>query len=187
MRDFSIPDSKLCREARAASAAAVPVWLASHSERAFLLGRAYASHERIDFDEEALYVAALFHDIGLTETHLDTSQAFLETSSRVLSRFLDGRHVTPERASVMTEAIELHMRPWPSWSKGPVVALLHIGAWMDATGLRRSTVADDARLIAAQRPRDGFDGHFRSSVIKSIGSVRSCVGLMLPRRAVPVV
>ncbi|MFN7135018.1 MAG: HD domain-containing protein, partial [Myxococcales bacterium] len=65
------PDTPLVREATALARATLSPAVFNHSQRTFLLGAAWASKRRIDFDEEALQLAALFHDFGLLPPHRD--------------------------------------------------------------------------------------------------------------------
>src|SRR5690242_19169140 len=97
----------------------VPGPLARHSVRCYLLGRAYAHARSITFDDEALALAALFHDFRLTPAHRDRSRAFMHASAAVLRTFLDARGVARDRADAMSRAIVHHMQPFPRWSFGP--------------------------------------------------------------------
>src|SRR5688572_8463310 len=124
-----------------------PPAVKNHSIRTFLLGRAYARKRGVELDEEALCVAALFHDMGLLPHHLDPQKPFTQTSSELLAEFLEDRSFPESNARVLRDAILLHMLPFPRWSRGPIAGLLQIGAWMDATGLRKWGVRQSAREI----------------------------------------
>jgi hypothetical protein len=154
-----------------------PAAVKNHSIRTFLLGRAYARVRRIDFDEEGLCIAALFHDFGLFPHHLDRKKPFTQISSELLDEFLEDRAVAASKARVLKEAILLHMQPLPRWSRGPTAGLLQVGAWMDATGLRKWRVRRTAREIERAFPRLGFSLSFPPLLIKSIGSPRVCLDL----------
>ena len=43
-----------------------------HSTRVYLFGALTGVRKRLKFDPELLYVGAMFHDIGLTETFRDS-------------------------------------------------------------------------------------------------------------------
>jgi hypothetical protein len=73
------------------------------------------------------------------------------------------------------------MQLLPRWSKGPVVGLLQVGAWMDASKFRSGSV--EPGLIArieTEFPRSAFDTEFRARLIASFGSLRACARLVFP-------
>lgn len=171
----------MVREAQEILKAAAPLCVVNHSDRAFLLGRAWGAARKIgEIDEEGFYLAALFHDLGLCEHYRDTSRAFQLNSSRALKDFLEGKKTPLERITPLAEAIEFHMQVRPRWASGNVAGLLQIGAWMDLMALRRWAIWSDAKQIAAALPREGIDLQFPKLLAGSIDSVASCVGLMAP-------
>lgn len=177
----TFPDSPLATEAEQIATAAYGAGMMNHCKRTFLLGKAYATVRGADFDEEGLYLAALFHDLGLCESHRDRSRPFTRCGSQALRGFMDQHDEPAPRAAVLAEAIDLHMQLLPLWGRGEVVGLLQVGAWMDMTGLRRWSVSDQARQIAQALPREGFGMvAFNFALLGSIGSAASCIGLLAP-------
>lgn len=175
-----LPDTKITREADRVIQAALPADLRHHSVRTHLLGRAWAGKKKISFDEEDLYLAALFHDVGLCESHRDPSRPFTANSVRALRAFTVSQTIAPGRVNAMAEAIEFHMQLLPRFSRDPVVGLLQVGAWMDLTGLRKRKVAGEARLIEQVWPRQNIARQFPLYLIRSVGSMRACTGLLHP-------
>src|SRR5262245_50372354 len=108
-----LPDTALVLEAEAAVAAILETAVLQHSRRAFLLGRAYAQAKAIDFDEEDLCLAALFHDVGLFVR--PRGMPFPLASSRSLKEFLDARGLDRARVAAMVDAIDFHMQLRPRW------------------------------------------------------------------------
>ena len=185
---LTLPDTALVAEARSIIEAAAPPSLVAHSLRACLLGGAYGRARAMDFDEEGLLLAALFHDLGLCDGHVDGGRAFTFVSSDALRGFLAARGAPAARITPLCEAIELHMLLLPRFSAGAVVGLLQVGAWMDVTGLRRRAVPDAARAIAAAHPRGDLAPVFRRRLLRSLGSASACLGLIAPglaRRPAP--
>jgi hypothetical protein len=177
---ISIPDTALAQEASAIVRAVLPQSILHHSYRTFLLGRCYAERRRIVFDDEGLFLAALFHDLGLSDAWSDTSRAFTEIGATYVRAFLSERG-TPERGAALAEAIELHMQLLPRWSYGSEAGLLQVGAWMDAVGLRSRRLGRiSINEIEQAFPRGAFKKEFRSRILGSIGSIRSCVHLIFP-------
>lgn len=174
------PDTPLVQEARVMLERAAPQQIVAHSLRCFLLGRAYGRKQRLDFDEEGLLLAALFHDLGLCEGNRNPKLPFPIVGSRALRDFLTERGVPAERIGPLAEAIDFHMQMVPKWQKGPTAGLLQVGAWMDITGLRQWSVSREARAITEAYPRGALRLSFYATVLRSIGSVGSCVGLLFP-------
>ncbi len=175
-----IPDTRLVTEAKAIAKAALTSTLYHHSVRSFLLAQAYADTRELSFDEEGLYVVALFHDLGLADRYRNRAQPFQLVSSALLAQFLSDHQLSTQRSRVLTEAIDFHMQVMPRWSKGVEVGLMQIGAWMDITGLRRWSIRDAARQIDARYPRGPLIVEFSKQLVRSLGSCRSCIGLLHP-------
>ncbi len=176
------PDTALAREGRAIVSAVLSPAVLNHSLRAFLLGGAHARRSGIDFDDEGLYLAALFHDLGLFPGHRAAGEAFQLASSRELRVFLESHGVPAARIGALTDAIDFHMQLLPRWSRGNVAGLMQVGAWMDVTMLRRWSVRKEARDIARAYPREGIDLEFPRRLLATFTSLAACGGLLLPER-----
>jgi hypothetical protein len=177
-----VPDTTLAREGRAIVSAVLSPAVLNHSLRAFLLGGAYARRFGIDFDDEGLYLAALFHDMGLFPGHRGPGQAFQLASSRELKTFLEAQNVPAARIRPLVDAIDFHMQLLPRWSRGNVAGLMQVGAWMDVTMLRRPAVRREARAIAQAYPREGIDLEFPRALLGTFTSFAACGGLLRPER-----
>ena len=175
-----LPDTPLVTEAMRIVQNDLTTEVLRHSQRAFLLGRAYAKSKRIAFDEEDLLLAALFHDLGLSDAHADPTRAFTEIGAEQVQGFMAAR-ADRTRGARLADAISFHMQLLPRWSKGPVAGLLQVGAWMDASGLRKRTVSRETLAeVQAAFPRVGFDAEFRRRFKRSLGSPRACLRLLCP-------
>ena len=71
-----IPDSAVVREATELVGAATDELLFNHSRRAYLWGMLHGVRLGLEPDPELLYVAAMFHDLGLTPKFRRTDQRF---------------------------------------------------------------------------------------------------------------
>jgi hypothetical protein len=176
MHDF--PDTALIRPARATLERLAPGAIVQHSTRAYLYAAAYGRKKNLEFDDEGLALAAIFHDLGLTPELCDPSKPFTFVSSRALRLYLEERNVDADRINLLCDAIEQHMQLFPRFSRGNEVGLLQVGAWMDVTGLRRWAI--DSKPIKQAHPRQGFDLLFPATLLRSIGSFRACAGLLFP-------
>jgi hypothetical protein len=179
--NHDLPQTPLTREALTRVSAAVDPVILQHSKRSYLLAKAYARNKQIGFDDEGLCLASLFHDLGLSPSLRERGVAFPRTSSGLLAEFLAERGVVEERILPLVDAIDFHMQLLPRWSKGNVAGLMQVGAWMDATGLRRRAVKAEAALIADEIPRADFDRVFRGRLWESLTSWGACVGLLFPK------
>ena len=174
------PDTELAREAAERLRAVASPAVFNHSMRCWLMGRAWAARRGVEHDDEGLFLAALFHDLGLCAAHRDRRRPFPTVGSRLLRDFLAAREVAPERLGRLVDAIDHHMQPLPRWSKGPDAALLHIGAWMDITWLRRLAIRGEAGPILRAWPRLGIHWRFPCALLAAQGSIGAAVGLLFP-------
>ncbi|MCG3174404.1 MAG: hypothetical protein GMKNLPBB_02638 [Myxococcota bacterium] len=155
--------------------------LINHTARTWLLARAWADQHRIRHDAECLAVAALLHDLGLCPARSGRRGPFTWAGADAAREILirGGCEVLAPPAA---RAIELHMRPWPTWSAGAEAGLLHVAAWMDITRARSWRLPRDQRTdIARAWPRAGIDWRFPFWLASSVGSLQSVTGLLAAR------
>jgi HD superfamily phosphodiesterase len=124
--------------------------LLNHSLRAYVWAAADGMARGIGFDPELLYVAAMFHDIGLVPAFDSHTVAFEEAGGQVARVFAAGAGWPPERRERLSEVIIRHM--WPQ-----------VDVSMDPEGhlLARSTAAE----IAGRNLDDWADG-FKAEVLE---------------------
>ena len=79
---MEFPDTTLIKRAEAYVRPLLSEATLSHSERSFLYGREYGRAKRLHFDEETLYLASLFHDVGLGRP--EKGKVFQEVKQRPL-------------------------------------------------------------------------------------------------------
>ena len=83
--DVVIPDSLLAREVAQLIRDTESELLFNHSTRVYLWGALLGKRKGIPFDSELLYVASMFHDIGLTSAYRDGADT-------LRAHCLTGRH-----------------------------------------------------------------------------------------------
>src|SRR3984893_18732467 len=71
-----VPDSKLAREATELVRDTESVLLFNHSTRVYYFGSLAGKRRGLKFDAELLYIAAMFHDMGLTRLFSSQSERF---------------------------------------------------------------------------------------------------------------
>jgi len=152
-----IPDSRLANEATELVRAAESPLLFDHSLRVYLFGSLRGRRRNLNFDPELLYVAALFHDLGLVEGHRSQEERFEVDGANAARQFLDQHGVPAETVRVVWDAIALHTTPGiPAW-KEPEVALLTAGVELDVIGVGFDEIDATVReQVLAAFPRVDF-------------------------------
>ncbi|WP_433545181.1 HD domain-containing protein [Streptomyces sp. CA-294286] len=155
--DIEIPDSALAREASDLVRDTAGPLLYDHSLRVFLFGALRGRYRQLAFDPELLYVAALFHDLGLTRKYSASRQRFEIDGAEAAHDFLLRHGLPPERARLAWTAIALHTTPEIPHRMEPEVALVTAGVEVDVLGLGFDEVDDAQRdAVVAALPRPDF-------------------------------
>jgi hypothetical protein len=138
--------------------------LLNHSLRSYLWGVMYGKAHGIAFDDELFYVAALFHDTGLTEAFDSHNLPFEEAGGLLGWVFGMGAGWPAERADRVTEIIVLHMRGDVSPADDPESHVLQVATSWEVVGRRPEEFPPEARAgILARYPRLGFGREFLAS------------------------
>ena len=83
-----IPDSRIAREAAELVRQHESEMLFNHSVRVFLFGAMKGIRQNLKFDSELLYIAALFHDLGLVEAYHTETKRFEVDGADAAREFL---------------------------------------------------------------------------------------------------
>ncbi|WP_181188440.1 HD domain-containing protein [Actinopolyspora mortivallis] len=164
-----IPDSTFAREARALTARHGPEFLLRHCERTYVFGRLATDAAGLRVREDLAYVAALLHDLGLTERY-GGRRRFEVEGAEVAYDWARSGGLADEEACVVWDAIALHTSMGIAERKSPECALVHWGAGTDIHGGgldRLDPVLVDEVLAAF--PRDGFVGSMAEAVETAAG------------------
>jgi hypothetical protein len=138
--------------------------LLNHCVRSFLWGTMYAAAHGIAFDDELYWVAALLHDMGLTEAFDSHRLPFEEAGGQLAWVFGVAAGWPAERAARATEIIVLHMRDDVSPSVDPESHLLQVATRWEVVGRHPEEFPPDARAeMLARYPRLGFGPEFLAS------------------------
>jgi len=127
-----LPDTEPATIARARVAEFTPDFLMDDSERSYLFGWALLGD--IDVDDEAGYIAALFHDAGLTDRYAGV-EPFGIRSAAIATEFLREHDIVGDRAQAVVDSITLHLDPTTA-AREPQIAIVHLGSAADVVGLR---------------------------------------------------
>ncbi|MFD0903134.1 HD domain-containing protein [Actinomadura sediminis] len=143
--EFDAPDTDLTRRAYDHVFATGTAALAGHSVRAYLFGRALGERRGLrpgtDYDDEALLLACLLHDLGLTEGG-DGDQRFEVDGADRAASFLRDRGMDEERVRVVWEAIALHTSQGIAHRMRPEIALTHAGSGADVLAFGADALPD---------------------------------------------
>jgi hypothetical protein len=160
-----VPDSKLAREATELVRDTESVLLFNHSTRVYYFGSLAGKRRGLQFDAELLYIAAMFHDMGLTRLFSNKSERFEVDGANAARAFLRRHNISPQEIDTVWTAIALHTTPGIPQYMHPVVALLTNGVEMDVLGIAYAEFSEaDREAIVAAYPRSA---HFKEDIIQT--------------------
>jgi hypothetical protein len=154
---IAIPDSALAKDVTELVRDVEPPLLFDHSRRVYLFGALQGERLGLRADPELLYVGAMCHDLGLTETYRRTDQRFELDGADEARRFLTARDVPEADVRKVWEAIALHTTPEVPYRMEPEVALVTAGVETDVLGIGYRELAEqDIAAVTAAHPRPNF-------------------------------
>jgi HD superfamily phosphodiesterase len=154
---ITIPDSTLVREATAFIREAEDDLLFDHSRRVFAFGALHGRRRGLQPDLELLYVAAMFHDLGLTEGYRTSDQRFEVDGANAAQNFLLQHGVDVADARKVWLGIALHTTPGVPQFLDPETALVIAGVETDVLGIGREDLpAEAVDAVTAAHPRPDF-------------------------------
>ncbi|OBG29572.1 HD domain-containing protein [Mycobacterium sp. 852002-51057_SCH5723018] len=154
---IAIPDTALVREATEIIRSAEDDVLFHHSRRAFLFGALHGRRLGLQPDLELLYVAAMFHDLGLTARYGASTQRFEIDGADAARDFLVEHGVDKADVDKVWLGIALHTTPEVPARLDPEIALLIAGVATDVVGAGREALPLDAiEAVTAAHPRPDF-------------------------------
>jgi HD domain len=153
----AIPDSQMADETTAFIHDAESPVLYHHSRRTYLFGMLHGQRLGIKADPELLYVAAMFHDLGLVEGHRNLTQRFEVDGADAARDFLLSHDVSAEAVRRVWLSVAVHSTHGIPRFMEPEVALLAAGVRVDVDGAGLD-LFDPAAVeeIIAMHPRCNF-------------------------------
>lgn len=160
----TIPDSAMARDATGLVSGAADELLFGHSRRSYLWAMLHGRRRGIEPDPELLYVAAMFHDLGLTPRYRTTDQRFELDGADAARDFLAGHGCPQTVIRTVWLAIALHSTPEIPDRLEPEIALLIAGVATDVVGAGADALTpDEITEVCAAHPRTNFpDGMLRA-------------------------
>ena len=154
---IEIPDTPLVAEATDLIRDAEPALLFHHSRRVYLFGMLQGRRRGLDQDPELVYVAAMFHDLGLTEGYHGSDLRFEVDGADAARDFVLARGLDPEQARRVWTAVALHTTPGIPEFMEPEVAAVTAGVETDVLGIGRGELTpDELDAVTAAHPRPEF-------------------------------
>ncbi|WP_406197524.1 HD domain-containing protein [Kitasatospora sp. NBC_01560] len=154
---ITIPDSRLATEATELVRDTSTELLYHHSRRVHLFGALQGQRRGLVFDAELLYLAAMFHDLGLAPEHRSSGRRFEVDGAEAAAAFLRDRQVPEPRVRLVWEAIALHTTPGIPEYLEPEIALTTAGVELDVLGIGYHDLSAGARdAVVAAHPRPDF-------------------------------
>src|SRR6187200_1370950 len=158
---IKIPDSKIAREAAELVRQHESEMLFNHSVRVFMFGAMKGIRQNLKFDSELLYVAALFHDLGLVDAYHTDTKRFEVDGADAAREFLRSHGIAEPKADLVWEAIALHATPGIPQYMRPEIALTQSGVLMDVLGAGFDEYTQQQRdQVIAAFPRHDFKNEF---------------------------
>jgi hypothetical protein len=161
MSGVSVPDSKMAREATQLVRDTAGDLLFHHSARVYFWAGLTGRRRNLIFDPELLYVAAMFHDIGLTQAYRGSQLRFEVDGANAARDFLRRHGLAEGDVDKVWMAVALHTTPGVPEHMHPEIALVQAGAGMDVAGRGYEQFTDAQRdaVIAAHPRGDSFSNH----------------------------
>lgn len=158
---ITIPDSKIAREAAELVREHESEMLYNHSVRVFVFGAMKGVRDKLKFDPELLYVAALFHDLGLVEAYHTDSKRFEVDGADAARAFLRSHGIPDPKSDLVWEAIALHSTPGIPQFMRPEIALTNAGVLVDVVGIGYDDYTPEQReQVIGAFPRGDFKNEF---------------------------
>jgi hypothetical protein len=163
------PDTRLAAAAEVLAVRVSPPALVGHCRRTFAFGAAVLQRQRRTFDAELLYIAAMLHDLGLTDEFEDGVTPFEKLGADAARRALLAEGAPPATVELVHEAIAVHLEASAADDPRPEVAGVSIGAGVDVLGLR---LADLPTTLVAEvleaYPRLDFKTMINAAIARQV-------------------
>ena len=159
---IKVPDTALVRDAIDLSRTLLEPFLFNHVMRSWLFGILLSKTAEVKPDAELLAVAAILHDLGLTERYTAENR-FEVDGANAAREFMKDRGISAQQTQVVWDAIALHTTPTLALHKEPEVVMTHSGIAVDVLGAGLDRISQEKQqAILTAFPRlafkDGFKG-----------------------------
>jgi hypothetical protein len=161
---ISAPNSALARKAAYVVQSVHSPAMRNHVHRTWWFSEFLGRKRGLKYDREAVYLASLLHDLGLTDEYA-AEHRFEVDGADAASKILVANGYSEAKAQLVWDAIALHSSAGIADRREPEVALVHMGAHVDVMGLWMDEITpsliDDTLALY---PRLGFKAAFQSAL-----------------------
>jgi hypothetical protein len=158
---IKVPDTALVRDAIDLSRSLLEPFLFNHVMRSWLFGISLSEAAEVTPDAELLAVAAILHDLGLTERYTAENR-FEVDGANAAREFMKDRGISAQKTQVVWDAIALHTTPTLALHKEPEVVMTHSGIAVDVLGAGLDRIPQKKqRAIQTAFPRLAFKDEFK--------------------------
>jgi hypothetical protein len=166
---LEIPETAAVAEATALVQETTSPLIYHHSRRVFFFGLQHARRLGVELDPELLYVAAMFHDVGLLVPFSEIEQRFEVDGADHARQFLLRRGFSASAAETVWTAIALHTTPGIPGRMAQEVAMTQLGVLTDVLGLGLADLdRDEVEEIVAAHPRGDFKNEFLRATVEGL-------------------
>jgi hypothetical protein len=158
---IKVPDTALVRDAIDLSRSLLEPFLFNHVMRSWLFGILLSEAAEVAPDAELLALAAILHDLGLTERYTAENR-FEVDGANAAREFMRDRGISAQQTQVVWDAIALHTTPTLALHKEPEVVITHSGIAVDVLGVGLDRIPQEKqRAILTAFPRLAFKDEFK--------------------------
>ena len=187
---ITIPDSSIAQEATDLLLTHGTEFIYNHSLRVFLFSELNAKRNKLAHDSELLYVASVFHDLGLVPHYSSPDLRFEVDGANAARDFLKSHGLPKESLQLVWDTIALHTTIGIAEHKENEVALMYSGVGLDVMGEGYENLSTENREeIIAAFPRNDFKnkiiptffGGFENKTETTFGNIKADVcAFMIP-------
>jgi len=146
-------DTPLVRDAIDLARSSSEPYIFNHVMRSWLFAVSIAEATKPSLNPELLAVAAILHDLGLTDRYFGTER-FEVDGANAARTFLTEHGIPMQQTQLVWDAIALHTTHSIAVHKEPEVATTHSGIFMDVMGAGLDLIPEQRlRAILSEFPR----------------------------------
>ena len=158
---IKVPDTTLVIDAMELARGLLEPFLFNHVMRSWLFGVVLSEGAEHAPDAELLAVAAVLHDLGLTDRYTGANR-FEVDGANAARVFLSDQGISAHQMQLVWDAIALHTTPTLALHKEPEVVMVHSGIAVDVLGVGLDRIRQDKqRAILSEFPRVAFKTQFK--------------------------
>ncbi|MFC4211631.1 HD domain-containing protein [Pedobacter lithocola] len=154
---INIPDSSIATQATELLREHGTEFIYNHSLRVFLFSSLNGKRKQLAYDPELLYVASVFHDLGLVPHYSSPDLRFEVDGANAARDFCESHGLPKESLQLVWDTIALHTTIGIAEHKEAEVALMYSGVGLDVMGEGYDLLSNENREeIISAFPRNDF-------------------------------